>query len=213
MAYFLAFDGLDGSGKTTLARAFVAWLRSLGQPVTTCVDPGGTALGGQLRSILLEHRDQPISWRAETLLFMTSRAQLVEEVIRPALDRGEIVVTDRYLLATIVYQGHAGGVPIAELRQLGQFATGGIVPDQYILLDVPVPVAIHRRQQGRGTGADRIEARGTEYAEKVRQGFLAEARADPQTIFVLNAEKSQSELLAELQEQLAPALRLRGYAV
>src|SRR5271168_3774657 len=106
---FFSLDGLDGCGKSTQCRLLADHLRSQGMTVTTCVDPGGTAVGAQLREILLHHR-QDIAPACEALLFMASRAQLVSEVIRPALESGRIVISDRYLLANVVYQGHAGGL-------------------------------------------------------------------------------------------------------
>ncbi len=168
MSYFFTFDGIDGSGKSTQIELFVEWLESRGQAVITCRDPGSTALGEQLRSLLLESTDTAICPRAETLVFMAARAQLVEEIIRPALARGQLVVADRFLLATVVYQGHGFGLETDELWKVGAFATGGLEPTQTILLDVDVPLAVSRR---RGT-PDRLEQRDVAYFEKLRQGFL-----------------------------------------
>ena len=120
-------DGPDGSGKTTQAAQIADWLRGRGYEVVTCRDPGGTALGERLRPILLDRSAVPISLRAEMLLYMTSRAQLVEEVIAPALAAGKLVVSDRYLLANIVYQGTAGGLLEEEIALVGMVATGGLL--------------------------------------------------------------------------------------
>src|ERR1700726_2574713 len=116
MPLFLSLDGLDGTGKSTQCRLLCDWLRQQGREVTACVDPGGTALGERLREILLHHRGT-MEPAAEALMFMASRAQLVAEVIRPALAQGQIVVSDRYLLANVVYQGHAGGLDVDLLWQ------------------------------------------------------------------------------------------------
>ena len=144
---FLALDGLDGCGKSTQCRLLTDWLRRQGETVVACVDPGGTPLGQQLRKIVLGHRGQ-MAMAAEALLFMASRAQLVAEVIRPALDVGRVVVSDRFLLANIVYQGHAGGLDPEQLREVGRLSTSGLEPDLTLVLDVPVerrrPVAADR---------------------------------------------------------------------
>ena len=134
--FFLVLDGPDGGGKTTQAARLADWLRERGFDVVACRDPGGTELGNRLRSILLDRHAVPISIRAEMLLYMASRAQMVEEVIRPALEAGHVVVCDRFLLATIVYQGHAGGLDPSEIAAVGKAATGGLFPDLTIVLDV-----------------------------------------------------------------------------
>ncbi|MBY0230161.1 MAG: dTMP kinase [Gemmataceae bacterium] len=179
---FLSLDGIDGTGKSTQARALAEWLRSLGRAVTECVDPGGTPVGQVIRALILDNKDD-IAPACEALLFMSSRAQLVADVIRPALDRGDIVVSDRYVLSTLAYQGHAGGLDVAQLREAGKLATCGLMPDLTLLLDIPIEVAAQRRQ---GRAADRVERRPPAYHERVRQGFLAEARRDP-SIVVLDA--------------------------
>src|SRR6186713_2549405 len=126
---FFSFDGVDGAGKSTQMERFCLWLRQQGHEFVTCRDPGSTQLGERLRSILLEKSATPIDRRAEMLLYMASRAQLVEEVIRPALAAGKTVVCDRFLLANVVYQGHAGGLDVSSLWQVGAVATDGLSPD------------------------------------------------------------------------------------
>src|SRR5580704_12300311 len=134
--FFLVLDGPDGAGKTTQAARLAAWVRDLGKGVVTCRDPGGTALGDRLRSILLERGSTPISIRAEMLLYMAARAQLVDDVIAPALAEGRVVISDRYLLANIVYQGSAGGLMEEEIALVGMVATSGLLPDLTIVLDI-----------------------------------------------------------------------------
>src|SRR5438552_2414223 len=125
---FLSLDGLDGTGKSTQCRLLAEWLRSQGQTVVTCADPGGTAVGDVLRELLL-HKRQQMAPACEMFLFMASRAQLVAEVIRPALEAGQVVLCDRFLLANVVYQGYAGGLDPEEIWQVGRLATGGLEPD------------------------------------------------------------------------------------
>jgi dTMP kinase len=179
---FLSLDGLDGTGKSTQCRLLAQWLRARGHAVTECTDPGGTAVGDVVRDLLLDRRRQ-MSLPCEALLFMASRAQLVAEVIRPALDAGHVVVADRYLLANVVYQGHAAGLDPDVLWQIGSFATGGLEPDLTLLLDLAPDAALARR----GRPADRMESRDAAYHARVRAGFLAEARRRPDRIRVLDA--------------------------
>jgi len=183
---FLSLDGIDGTGKSTQLRLLAERLRSLGYAVTTCTDPGGTELGAKLREILLFGKQQNTAMRAEALLFMASRAELVHRVIEPALKRGEIVISDRFLLANVVYQGHAGGLNAEDLWSVGYFATGGVEPDLTIILDLPVGAA-RSRLSGQ---PDRLESRGADYFEKVRAGFLQEAAAQPQSRIVVDASPS-----------------------
>ncbi len=166
---FLVLDGPDGGGKTTQVQRLAEWLRSLGWRVTTCRDPGGTALGDRVRPIVLDRSEIRIGLRAEMMLYQASRAQLVEEIIAPALASGGVVISDRYLLANIVYQGTAGGLIEEEVGLVGLVATGGVLPDLTLILDVPVEVARARV----GPARDRIEDRPWEYHERVRSGFLA----------------------------------------
>jgi len=125
---FISLDGIDGCGKSTQVERLAGWLRQQGRGVVTCRDPGSTPLGEAVRKILLDRHDLAIRRRSEMLLYMAVRAQLVEEVIRPALDAGKVVVSDRYLLANVVYQGYAGGLDVATLWQIGGVATAGLTP-------------------------------------------------------------------------------------
>src|SRR5262249_6032908 len=149
---FLSLDGLDGAGKSTQGRLLAEWLREQGHFVVTCADPGGTPVGDRIRELLL-HREMTLT--CEALLFMASRGQLVAEVIRPALDAGKIVLSDRFLLANVVYQGHAGGLDPQQLWTIGRYATDGLEPDLTLVLDIPLELARTRRK----TSADRVENR------------------------------------------------------
>jgi dTMP kinase len=199
---FFSLDGVDGVGKSTQIRLFCDWLRDQGREVVTCRDPGGTILGEELRRLLLGQHEVPIARRAEMLLYMASRAQLVEEVIRPALAAGNDVVSDRYLLANVVYQAHGnGGIQPDEIWRVGEVATGGLMPQLVLLLDMPAAKAAARI----GRSPDRMESRGLEYLERVRQGFLTEAGRFPHQIVVIDADQS---IEAIHENVIAPARRL-----
>jgi dTMP kinase len=199
---FLVLDGIDGTGKSTQCRLLADWLRGLGRTVTTCADPGGTPLGAELRSLLLSHRHHPNA-TCEALLFMASRAQLVGEVIRPALEAGQVVVSDRFTLANVVYQGHAGGLDPEALWQVGRLATGGVEPDLTLVLDLPIEEALARRARP----ADRMESRPGEYHQRVRDGFLAEARRQPERIRVIDARPGVAIVQAAIRREVEPLLR------
>ena len=180
---FFSFDGIDGVGKTTQIELFADWLRQSGHQVVTCRDPGGTQLGESIRQLLLNDFATPIGRRSEMLLYMASRAQLVDQVIRPALHAGQVVVSDRYLLANVVYQGYAGGLDVEALWQIGRTATDGLQPDLTLLLDMPLDKAHARIDRS----LDRMEQQGDEFRERLRAGFLAEAARHPDRIAVIDA--------------------------
>jgi dTMP kinase len=182
---FFSLDGIDGTGKSTQCRLLADWLRGRGHEVTQCADPGGTTIGDALRSILL-HRHGEMTPTCEAMLFMASRAQLVAEVIRPALASGQTVVCDRFLLANVVYQGYGTRLDVDELWQIGRLGTGGLEPDLTLVLDLPLEIALLRRKRA----PDRMESRAREYQERVREGFLAEGRHRPERIRVIDATPS-----------------------
>ena len=183
---FFSFDGADGGGKTTQQRLFCEWLRSSGRDVVACRDPGSTRLGDAIRQILLSGGGVPIARTSEMLLYMAARAQLVEEVIAPALAAGKTVVSDRYLLANLVYQGHAGGLDLDELRQIGGVATKGVEPTLSFVLDLPDDVAAARLNRP----LDRMEQQGDAFRAALRAGYLAEAGRQPERIIVIDAARS-----------------------
>ncbi len=193
---FYCFDGIDGAGKSTQMRLFCDWLSERGQTVVTCRDPGGTDLGESIRQLLLHDDQTRVGLTAEMLLYMASRAQLVEEIIRPALDRGETVVSDRFVTANIVYQGHAGGLDVEQVRAVGQAATGGLMPDCTFLFDMDPDEALARI----GREPDRIESRGADYRQKVRDGFLAEAQLDPETTHLIDASGAVEGIQSRIRE-------------
>jgi dTMP kinase len=198
---FLSLDGLDGAGKSTQCRLLAEWLRGQGREVVTAIDPGGTPLGKELREILLSHRRKPAR-ACEALLFMASRAQLVAEVIRPALDAGNVVISDRFLLANVVYQGYAGGLDVELLWQAGRLSTCGLEPDRIFVLDLPLEIALARR----GRPADRMESQPMEYHQRVREGFLAEAKRKPEHITIIDARPGSDEVQATLRREVEKLL-------
>jgi dTMP kinase len=200
---FFSFDGIDGVGKSTQMESFCQWLGQLGFSPVTCRDPGSTRLGESLRKIVLDPNAPPMGPRSETMLYMAARAQMVEELIRPTLEQGGLVVSDRFLLANVVYQGHAGGLHVPTLWEIGQFAVGGCEPNLIFLLDLDVEQAMVRR----GRSADRMEARGVGYLEKVRAGFLAEARRRPDQIVVIDASGSAADVQQQIRQIAHPWVR------
>lgn len=192
---FYSFDGIDGGGKSTQLKLFCDWLAERGEQVVTCRDPGSTPLGEAVRDLLLNRRDLEIHRRSEMLLYMAARAQLVEQVIRPALVEGKTVVSDRYLLANVVYQGHAGGLDVEKLWRIGEVATTGIKPDLTFLLDIDPQAATARIRRA----PDRMESQGDDFRRRLRDGFLAEAARQPDRIRRINADQSIEAVQAEIR--------------
>lgn len=199
---FLVLDGLDGTGKSTQGRLLAEWLRGSDRQVTECRDPGGTTLGDRFRAFVLD-KSCEMTPATEAFLFMASRAELVHQVIRPALTKGHVVVCDRFLLATVVYQGHAGGLDVPTLWTMGELATGGLAPALTVVFDLPVDVAIERR----GRDADRMESRDRTYHERVRAGFLNEAKRQPDRVRVIDASTDVATIQSQLRALVEPLLR------
>jgi dTMP kinase len=192
---FFSFDGVDGVGKSTQVELFCRHLRHAGRDVVACRDPGSTRLGEAIREILLAREDIRLDLRAEMLLYMAARAQLVDEIIRPALAAGKVVVSDRFLLANIVYQGYAGGFDVEAIRNVGRVATGQLEPTLTLLLDMPPEAAADRMT----AAPDRLEKRGADYRRRLREGFLAEAARSPDRIVVIDASNSIDVVAAAIQ--------------
>jgi dTMP kinase len=202
---FFSFDGIDGVGKSTQVRLFDEALRRHGFDVVVCRDPGSTPLGERIRKLLLSiDSSTPISRRSEMLLYMAARTQLVEQVIRPALGAGQIVVADRYLLANVVYQGHAGGLDPGQIWQVGEVATGGVMPDCVFVLDMSTESATSRMNRS----LDRMESQGDEFRERLRSGFLDEAARAPKTIHVIDASQPIEAVHADIWQIASKLLRL-----
>jgi dTMP kinase len=206
---FLSLDGLDGTGKSTQCRLLVDWLAGQKVPVTACTDPGGTAVGQELRKLLLFGREHRIATATEAMLFMASRAQLVDEVIRPALDRGEIVVSDRFTLANVVYQGHAGGMNPEDLWTVGRVVTGGLEPDLTLVFDLPLEVSLARRNRE----ADRMEERDLEFHRRVQTGFRYEAGRRPEKYRIIDATPDADAVQRAVRREVDRLLADQGWAV
>jgi dTMP kinase len=206
---FVSLDGLDGTGKSTQCRLLVEWLAGQGVPVTACADPGGTELGAKVRELVLFGRQHRIGTAAEAFLFMASRAQLVDEVIRPALGRDEVVVSDRFLLANVVYQGHAGGMDPKQLWTVGAVATGGLEPDLTLVFDLPLEVAAERRK----ADADRVEARDADFHAAVRRGFKFEAGLRPDRHRFIDAAPDVDAVQRAVRREVGRLLADRGWGV
>jgi dTMP kinase len=201
---FISFDGVDGVGKSTQTAQFVEWLQEQGHQVLRCRDPGSTELGERLRTLVLKDTKISIAAGSEMLLYMAARAQLVSEVIQPALAAGQVVVSDRFLLANVVYQGHAAGLDPQDIWDVGAVATGGLEPDLTVVLDMPLEKAVGRI----GRELDRMEARGLEFLEKVRQGFLREAERSPERIVVVDADQDIPQVQSDIRQVASRYLKV-----
>ena len=197
---FLVFDGPDGSGKTTQFARFADHCREAGIGVCEVREPGGTKIGEQIRAVLLEPANTDMSLRCEMMLYMASRAELVEHYIRPALSRGDLVIADRFISSTLAYQGTAGGLDQQEILDVGRVAVGSTWPDLTVIFDVDGDLADSRLPEA--LGKDRIERRGPAFHRLVRQGFLALAEAQPQHYVVIDASAQPDEVFAQLLDQL-----------
>jgi dTMP kinase len=186
---FIVLEGPDGAGKSEQAARLAARLSAQGRAVTFTREPGGTPLGEQVRRILLDPADVPRGPLADALLFNAARSQLVADVIRPALARGDIVVCDRYATSTMAYQGYGSGIDRDELAAIQAFATGGLLPDLVVVVDVPVEVGLARRDAGRAEERTRFEdgdRHDLAFHQRVRAGYLEMAAADPQRWVVVD---------------------------
>jgi dTMP kinase len=181
---FFVIEGGEGAGKSTLLRALAGRIAAAGRECVATREPGGTPLGERIRDLVLAH-DAPLDSLAELLLFEAARAQLVATVIRPALDRGAVVVCDRFAASSIAYQSYGRGLPRDAVERANAVATGGLSPDLVLLLDLPVADGLARRA-GDG-GANRFEREDAAFHERVRQGFLSLAREEPERWRVIDA--------------------------
>lgn len=192
---FIAFEGPEGGGKSTQIRAVAAALTAASVAHIVTREPGGTAIGEQIRAILLGTENRSMLPKTEALLLLAARAQHVAEVIEPALSRGELVLCDRFAGATFAYQGYGRGLPLAELRQLQIFAAGALVPDLTLLFDLPVEIGLARRQTA--GDVNRLDAAGLDFHREVRQGYLQLAAADPAHWRIIDATRPLAEVTAE----------------
>jgi len=194
----IAFEGGEGSGKTTQARLISIWLRELGYDVVTTHEPGATKVGMRLRALLLDTAHTGMSPHAEALMYAADRAEHVASVIAPALDRGAIVITDRYVDSSLAYQGAGRSLPVEEIARFNWWATGGRIPDLTILLDMDPMAGLQRRARS----ADRLEAEPAEFHQRVRGGFQALARTEPDRYLVLDADRPADEITRDIQNRI-----------
>ncbi|NII50113.1 dTMP kinase [Frigoribacterium endophyticum] len=201
---FVTFEGGDGSGKTTQAGLLESWLTGQGRGVVRTREPGGTDLGLELREIVL-HRRGHIAPRAEALLYAADRAQHVETLVRPALERGDVVVQDRYIDSSVAYQGAGRVLGGDEVRDLSRWAVEGLAPDLTVLLDLDEAAARSRLDASRTT-YDRLEAEAQDFHARVRAAFLAIAEAEPERVLVVDATQPVDAIAASVRARVETLL-------
>jgi dTMP kinase len=198
---FITLEGPDGSGKTKQIQPLADFLKEKGFTVFTAREPGGTDIGDQVRNILMNLENTSMRPRTETLLFCSARAQLVDEVIRPHLEKGEVVLLDRYADSTMAYQGYGHQYDLVLIKNLLDFATGGLKPDLTLLLDVDPEVGLRRRQAGGGEW-NRLDAYQLQYHQRVRLGYLKMAAAEPLRWRIIDASQPPDMVKSKIQEVL-----------
>lgn len=198
---FIAFEGGDGAGKSTQAARLADALESRGQTVRRTREPGGTPIGEKLRALVLDHGHGHIDAHTEALIFAASRAAHASQVIRPSLERGEIVLTDRYIDSSVAYQGAGRGLGEDAVRSLNEWATSGLQPHLTVLLDVD-PAVGRRRRTASDVAEDRLESEADDFHSRIRDAFLELARSRPQSYLVLPAHHSVGELAAQILERV-----------
>ena len=206
---FITFEGGEGCGKSTQTRRLAAALEARGIGVVLTRDPGGTVLAEEIRRLIKDQADDPPCDRSELLLFLAARAQLVRSVIRPALDAGRWVVSDRFSDSTLAYQGYGRGLPLDVLRAANDFACEGLKPDLTLLLDVDPAVArarLRARETATQASADRIERAGDAFHARLARGFAELAREEPERIVVLDANGAPDEVWEGVWTSLKPLL-------
>lgn len=198
---FVVFEGGDGAGKSTHCRLLAEALRGGGFEVVVTREPGGTPVGEAIRGVLLGAGSQPIAARTEALLFAAARAEHAASLIRPALERGAVVISDRYIDSSVAYQGAARGLGEERIAELSSWATEGLLPDLTVLLDVPPSVGLARARE-----ANRMEAEPEAFHEAVREAFLRRASASPERYVVVTVDRPVAETAAHVLAAVWPLL-------
>ena len=205
---FITLEGPEGSGKTSHVPSLVEYLKERGYAVFPTREPGGTSIGEQIRLVIHDLKNVEMHARAETLLYQAARAQIVEQVIRPRLEAGEVVISDRYADSTIAYQGYGHQQDLATVRSLVRYATGGLVPDMTVLLDVDVELGLRRKTQD-GNEWNRLDAYTIEFHRRVRDGYLEMAGAEPQRWTVIDAGQEWDAVQEHLRAAILTRLAAR----
>jgi dTMP kinase len=204
---FITIEGPEGSGKTLQIGPLAEFLRQQGLDVLTTREPGGTPIGDQIRAVLNSLDNTAMHPRTEALLFQSARAQLVEQVIRPQLQRGGIVISDRYADSTLAYQGYGHGLPLEQVQAMINFATGELKPDLTLLLDVDVEMGLQRRSKGGGW--NRLDAYTLDFHRRVRQGYHRLAQAEPQRWVILDAAQTPERVQEIMRQVVSERLKSR----
>lgn len=203
---FITFEGPDGSGKTTQMDLLMPFLAAKGLDTVRTREPGGTDIGDQIRSVIMNMKNKSMHPRSEILLFCASRAQLVEELIRPSLSEGKLVLCDRYADSTLAYQGYGHGLDRDALIRLLDFATGGLKPDLTLLFDISAEAGLRRRLTNHEEW-NRMDDYALQFHERVRSGYLAMAAAEPERWVVINADRTPDEIHAEVVSVLTEKMQ------
>lgn len=207
MSLFITFEGPEGGGKTTQLRLLQTALEERGRQVVATREPGGTAIGNAIRSILLDPHHTAMSPRAEALLFNAARAQLVDEIVQPALAAGKIVLCDRFADSTLAYQGYGRHLSLADLQMLLTYATLGLRPQLTVFLDLPADIGLQRKQ---GAEWNRMEAEQLAFHQRVRAGFYALMDADPARWLVVDATQSIAQVQAVIWQRVLSVVGVAG---
>jgi dTMP kinase len=216
MGFFITFEGVEGCGKTTQLRLLKERLEAAGERVTSTREPGGCPIADKMRAILLDAENSAITPLSELLLYAAARAQHVQEVILPALERGETVLCDRFTDATVAYQGHGRGLDLETIAQLNRLATGGLEPKLTLLIDCPVQIglsrALARIEAAQGAREERFELESVRFHERVRAGYLELAAAHPERFLIIDGSGDVAQTEKLVIEALAERLPVRDPA-
>ncbi len=202
---FITFEGIEGCGKSTQSKLLYDYLRRRGYDCVYTREPGGTQLGEKIRETLLHSKNIEISNLAEVFLFEAARAQIVREIIAPALNKNQIVICDRFYDATTAYQGFAGGIPLDVIKSLNMAATGGLKPDLTMLLDIDTPTGLKKAKK---KGRDRMEAKAIAYHKKVRAGYLKLAEKEPGRIKIVKVEADLNKTQEKIRDLVSCRLTI-----
>ena len=202
---FITFEGSEGSGKSTQATLVCEYLKKKNIPVKLLREPGGVKISEAVRGLLLDVKNTDMTKDAETLLYMASRAQLVEEILKPELQKGTVVICDRFLDSTVAYQGYGNGVAIDAIKAIGAFATQGIAPGLTLLFDIDTGKGLSRTNAVK----DRIELRSLEYHKKVRRGYLSIAKKEPKRVRVIKVNAGKEEIFEIVRKEIDRFLKIK----